>query len=93
MTGLRRGELANLKIGDLHLEGDDPVLIVRQGKGAKDRAVSLNSSIRDQLADFTKDKPPQESVFGLAAKTISLKIGKWARKSGVPHLHTHSLRH
>jgi len=93
MTGLRRGELANLKVGDLHLEGDDPVLIVRQGKGAKDRAVSLNSSIRDQLATFTKGKQPQESVFNLAAKTISMKIGKWARKSGVPHLHTHSLRH
>jgi len=49
MTGLRRGELANLKVGDLHLEADDPVLIVRQGKDAKDRAVSLNSYIRQQL--------------------------------------------
>ena len=93
MTGLRRGELANLKVGDLHLEGDAPVLIVKQGKGAKDRAVSLNSYIRDQLAAFTKSKSQHESVFGLAAKTISMKIGKWARKSGVPHLHTHSLRH
>ena len=85
--------MANLKIGDLHLEGDNPVLIVRQGKGAKDRAVNLNSSIREQLATFTKDKQPQESVFGLAAKTISMKIGYWARRSGVPQLHTHSLRH
>jgi len=93
MTGLRRGELSNLKVGGLHLEGDDPVVIVRQGKGAKDRAVPLNSYIRDQLTAFTKDKPHEESVFGLAAKTISLKIGKWAHKSGVPHLHTHSLRH
>jgi len=93
ITGLRRGELANLKVGDLRLEGDDPVLIVKQGKGAKDRAVSLNSYIRGQLASFAKGKSQQESVFGLAAKTISLKIGKWARKSGVPHMHTHSLRH
>jgi len=93
MTGLRRGELSNLKVGDIHLDGEDPVLIVRQGKGGKDRAVSLNAYIRDRLAGFVKDKSPQESVFGLAAKTISLKTGKWARKSGVPHLHTHSLRH
>ncbi|MFC2007002.1 tyrosine-type recombinase/integrase [Chloroflexota bacterium] len=93
MTGLRRGELANLKIEDLHLGGNDPVLIVRQGKGGKDRAVSLNPHIRDQLATFVKGKSIQESVFGLAPKTISLKIGQWARKSGVPHLHTHSLRH
>ena len=32
MTGLRRGELSNLKVGDLHLNGDDPVLIVCGGK-------------------------------------------------------------
>jgi integrase len=93
MTGLRRGELANLKVGDLNLPGTDPVLIVRQGKGGKDRAVSLNPNIRNRLAIYVKGKSPQESVFGLAAKTISLKIGQWARKSGVPHLHTHSLRH
>ena len=93
MTGLRRGELANLKVGDLNLQGSDPVVIVRQGKGGKDRAVSLNTYIKDRLAVFVKGKSPQESVFGLAAKTISLKIGQWARKSGVPHLHTHSLRH
>jgi len=92
-TGLRRGELSNLLVGDLRLDGDDPVLIVKQGKNAKDRAVSLNPYIRNQLAIFVKGKPLQESVFGLAPKTISLKIGKWARKSGVPHLHTHSLRH
>ena len=93
MTGLRRGELANLKVGDLHLAGDDPVLIVRSGKGSKDRAVSLNPRIRARLGIFTRDRLLQDSVFGLAAKTISLKIGQWARKAGVPHLHTHSLRH
>ena len=93
MTGLRRGELANLKVGDLHLNGNDPVLIVRGGKNAKDRAVNLNPYIKDRLVAFVKGKSIQESVFGLAAKTISLKIGKWAHKSGVPHLHTHSLRH
>ena len=53
MTGLRRGELANLKVGDPHLNVDDPVLIVRGGKGGKDRAVSLNPYIRKRLADFT----------------------------------------
>jgi integrase/recombinase XerD len=93
MTGLRRGELSALNVGDLHLNGDDPVLIVRSGKGAKDRSVSLNPRIKSQLAAFTKGKSANESVFGLAPKTISLKIGYWARKAGVPQVHTHSLRH
>ena len=72
MTGLRRGELANLKIEDLHLGGNDPVLIVRQDKGGKDRAVSLNPHIRDQLASFVKDKSTQESVFGLVLILLTL---------------------
>jgi integrase len=93
MTGLRRGELANLRVGDLHLDGDEPILVVRGGKGGKDRAVNLNPYIRDQLAAYVKGMAPQDSVFSLAAKTISLKIHKWAQISGVPHLHTHSLRH
>jgi integrase len=92
-TGIRRGECANLKVGDLHLDGDDPVLIVRAGKGNKDRAVSLNPDIRDQLADFVKGKSHDDSVFGLAAKTISCKIGQWSKKAGVPHIHAHSIRH
>ena len=82
MTGLRQGELTNLKVGDLNLQGSDPVLIVRQGKGGKDWAVSLNSyirDIRDRLAAFVKGKSPQESVLGLATKTISLKIGKMSK--------------
>ena len=44
MTGLRRSELANLRVGDLHLNVDDPVIIVRSGKSAKDRAVSLRAA-------------------------------------------------
>jgi len=47
MTALRRGELADLKVGDLHLDGNEPVLIVRGGNGNKDRAVGLNTYIRN----------------------------------------------
>ena len=61
MTGLRRGELANLKVGDLHLTEDNPVLIVRGGKGKKDRLVGLNTSIKDKLAIFTSGKSPSSS--------------------------------
>ena len=45
MTELHRSELANLKVGDLHLNVDYPVLIVRGGKGKKDRTVGLNTYI------------------------------------------------
>jgi site-specific recombinase XerD len=92
-TGLRRSELSpNLKVGDLHLSGEAPLLLVRRGKGGKDRVVYLNDYIRDRLASFTKGKGANESVFGLAPKTVSMKIGYWARKAGVS-IHPHSLRH
>jgi len=92
-TGLRRFELSpNLKVSDLQLTGKNPRLLVRQGKGGKDRVVYLNDYIRDQLASFTKGKPSNESVFGLAPKTVSMKISYWARKADVS-IHTHSLRH
>jgi site-specific recombinase XerD len=92
-TGLRRFELSpNLKVNDLQLSGKYPRLLVRKGKGGKNRVVYLNNYICNRLASFTKGKPGNESVFGLAPKTVSMKIGYWAKKAGVS-IHTHSLRH
>ena len=39
-----------------------------------------------------RDRSSDESVFGLATKTISMKILYWAHKAGVK-IHAHSLRH
>ena len=92
-TGLRRAELSpNPKVEDLQLSGEAPQLLVRQGKGGKDRVVYLNDYIRDRLASFTKGMRGDESVFGLSPKTVSMKIKYWAHKAGVS-IHTHSLRH
>jgi len=91
-TGLRRAELAALKVGDLQLSSSDAQLLVKEGKGGKARVIPLNDYIRDQLSAFTKNMKSSQSVFGLAPTTISLKIGNWTRKAGVS-IHTHSLRH
>src|SRR4030043_376886 len=44
-TGLRRSELANLTVGDIDIERQ--LLIVRQGKGAKDRVIPLSTKMTD----------------------------------------------
>jgi len=93
MTGLRAGELANLEGGDLYFEDENSVLIVRRGKGAKDRVVPLVPTIRENLAEYTKDMKREEKVFKLAGKTISMKFIIWAKKAGVPHISAHSMRH
>jgi len=92
-TGLRAGELAALKVGDLQLKGDDPSIFVHEGKGLKDRVVPLIPFIRDKLASFTSKMSRNQSLFGLARKTISMKMITWSRKAGVPHIHAHSMRH
>ncbi|MFC1980831.1 tyrosine-type recombinase/integrase [Chloroflexota bacterium] len=88
-TGLRRSELASLKVGDIDKERQ--VLIVRKGKGAKDRIMPLSKSTIDKLAEYIKSKDKDSSLFGLASASISGKIKYFAMKAGVG-IHTHSLR-
>jgi len=88
-TGLRRAELANLTPNDVHSE----FLVVRQGKGGKDRPVPLASSIGTRLHTFIRNMPPDQPIFGLTPGSISNKIKQWTRKAGLTSIHAHSLRH
>ena len=81
MTGLRAGELANLRVRDLQLKGDDPVVFVHGGKWARDRIVPLNPYICEKLAGFTDGMLPDQSLFGLTRKTISMKMITWSIQS------------
>ena len=88
-TGMRRSELANLKIGDIH----DDFLVVREGKGRKDRVIPLSEPMVLRLKDFVKVKKPGDKVFGLKPPSITMKIKDIARRAGVEELHAHTLRH
>ena len=88
-TGLRRSELANLTIGDIDTEKG--ILVVRSGKGNKDRVIPLSSYMVDTLGSHIQDRPKNDSLFRLSAATISGKIRTFAKKAGV-NIHAHSLR-
>jgi integrase/recombinase XerD len=88
-AGLRREELSNLKVRDI----TETQIFVREGKGAKDRCISLSENINGRLHYFIKDKKPDDSVFNQKPASISMKILIFAKKAGVTHLHTHTLRH
>ncbi len=88
-TGLRRAELSNLEAGQIHAG----FIAVREGKGKKDRIVPLGDNLAALLHDFTSTMKPEEKVFKLEPGTISNKIRLFSDKAGLPHLHTHSLRH
>ncbi|MFH1662703.1 MAG: tyrosine-type recombinase/integrase [Chloroflexota bacterium] len=88
-SGMRRGELANLKVKDIHAD----FLVIREGKGGKDRIIPLFPAMAKRLQNFVKGRQPNEKVLGLKAPSISNKIKQFAKKAGLNDLHTHSLRH
>jgi len=89
-TGLRRAEIANLKVSEINLARR--YLTVRMGKGMKDRIVDLAPSLALSLEVYLKGKVAEDSVFGLQASTISGLI-RWAAVRAGVDLHCHSLRH
>lgn len=54
MTGIRRAELLSLRVGDLDLQSEQ--LIVRAGKGRKDRSVPLHPRLRPILRRYLEEK-------------------------------------
>ena len=87
-TGMRRADLANLSKSDLH----EDFIIVREGKGKKDRVIPLAKPLADRLHTFTNNMVPHEKVFKLTAASIGNKFEILAKKAGVD-IHTHSMRH
>ena len=89
-SGLRREELSNLKVSDILI--NEKILIVRKGKGMKDRTVPLPSRIMKLLETHIADMNPDDSVFNVKPAAISDKIRRIAKNAGV-NIHAHSLRH
>ena len=88
-SGLRREELANMKACDILV--NDKALIVRKGKGMKDRTVPLPSGIVKLLQAYIADMNPDDRIFNVEPVAISDKIRRIARNAGVK-IHAHSLR-
>ena len=96
--GLRIGELINLKLADFHVERKQ--LIVKKGKGRKDRHVSLADSFLPLLSNYYHSyKPTIYFVEGqnggkYSAESIRSFLRKSCKKAGIRKLVTpHTLRH
>jgi len=87
-TGMRRSELANLEAKDIHQD----FLVVRNGKGGKDRVIPL-AAIAPRLHNFVIGMKPDEKVFKLKPASISNKVRQFAKKAGLDDFHAHSMRH
>jgi hypothetical protein len=57
---------------------------VLQGKGGKDRDVSLNAFICLRLKAFTRGKTAEDKVIGIAPKTVNSLFTNWAKRAACP---------
>ncbi len=97
--GLRVSELVALKIN--HVNSEQRVLRIEQGKGAKDRQVVLSESLLTQLHQYLEHYRPslwlfpgREPMQGLTASTPQRVFTRVKRRTGITkHGGIHSLRH
>jgi integrase/recombinase XerD len=102
-AGLRREELCRLKVTDV--DSQRMVLHVRQGKGHKDRDITLSPRLLEVLRDYWKWRKPKTYLFPsyhskrreqpISSKTVYYAVCEAARRAGIkkkvyPHLLRHS---
>ncbi|MDP9366465.1 MAG: tyrosine-type recombinase/integrase [Chloroflexota bacterium] len=100
-TGLRVGELCNLRLGDVSISERKGEVLVRGGKGNKDRTVPLNHDVRQALASYKEVRPTvaDDHLFvgqrgePLKPQGVQEVVAKYARRAGLPAVTPHVLRH
>jgi len=104
-TGIRRGECGRLDVGDIDLR--ERTLLVRNGKGRKDRIVPLPARAALALDAYLRDVRPlllkrsgEQALFltawwgkRLSEVSLSFQLRRHARAAGIPAVHPHALRH
>ncbi len=101
-TGLRIGELINLKMEDIHM--DEGYLKV-MGKGRKERIVPIGNNAQKALQRYLFRHRPKpinpvinnvflsQSSKPLTGNSAKLMFARLAKRSGVCRLHAHLCRH
>ncbi|USS40336.1 tyrosine recombinase XerA [Thermococcus aggregans] len=100
-TGLRVSEVCNLKIEDIDFKRG--ILIVKGGKGAKDRVVPVPGFLLKEIEDYLKTRDDgseylfvevrREKKDKISPKTVWYLLKKYGEKAGVrvtPHMLRHS---
>jgi site-specific recombinase XerD len=102
-TGMRRSELAHLKVGDI----DSQRMIIRvvAGKGGKDRDLPLSPTLLETLREYWRWRKPKLYMFPtrtrglpieepISDKTVCIACSEAARRAGINKRVTpHTLRH
>ena len=102
-TGMRRAELASLKVGDI--DSQRMVIHIRQGKGSRDRDVPLSPTLLETLREYWRWRKPRGYLFPgetyrgskcqhLTSKAVYHAVKGAARRAGIQkNVGPHTLRH
>jgi site-specific recombinase XerD len=97
-TGLRVGEVINLKIGNI--DSSRMVINILNAKGGKDRQVMLNQNLLDLLRNYFKEYRPKEYLFNgqnslqYSERSIAQFLKHYAEKAGLnKRIYPHLIRH
>ena len=86
-TGMRNSDIVNLKKQDIQ----DNTIIVRQGKGKKDRVIPLESELGNLLGLFIDRLKPRDKLFPITDRQVRNIVYKYAPDE--LDVHPHTFRH
>ena len=86
-TGMRNSEIVNLKKQDIQ----DDTLIVRHGKGKKDRVIPLESELGNLLGLFIDRLKPRNKLFPITDRQVRNIVYRYSPEG--LHVYPHMFRH
>jgi integrase/recombinase XerC len=103
-TGLRLSEAVDLRLSDVEISERRGSLLVRNGKGGKQRQVPLNAEARQAIKDWLAVRPQSGSDYlwvgvegdggdGLTGRSVQRMLQRYAQDAGLDDLTPHVLRH
>lgn len=97
-AGLRRSEVIQLKIGDI--SSDQMQIVIRDGKGQKDRITILSNSLLITLRNYFRSYEPKIYLFEgpdggpYSSSSIRMILYRAVKRAGISkHVTVHTLRH
>ncbi len=99
-TGLRAGEVVALR--PEHLDMRTCKLIVREGKGARDRVLWISEDLRDEIGEWLERRPESPYLFPtrdgsrLSTRYLRHLVSRLAERAGIAEaekVSPHTLRH
>lgn len=103
-TGLRLQEVLDLRLSDVQMTDCKGSVLVRQGKGGKQRSIPLNAEARKALQDWFSVRPEvandfiwvaleNEGAGALSSRSVQRVILRLGQDAGLDNLTPHMLRH